>query len=243
MTRYHRAARRHNYKEMKTMKYQYIIRSLEKSFRDHEERVRGELLPRFTALGPKKLKLSVAGERPPRVSLIPFNREPVALVSVWTGTPVDEGFLAGLAGLAGFSVGGYLVEESYPVADDSLPKPGGASPGVVLLTLLVRNPNLDYGEFMSQWFGRHTPMSLEIHPLREYIRNVVRENLYERQSRFEGIVEERFDTPGTLLNPAKMFGGIIPMVPNMIRIGRHVNHFLDLKQIETYYLKEYYINV
>jgi hypothetical protein len=39
----------------------------------------------------------------------------------------------------------------------------------------------------------------------------------------------------------RFFGGLLPMMPNMIKVGLHANKFLDLSVGENYLLTEYHI--
>ena len=55
----------------------------------------------------------------------------------------------------------------------------------------------------------------------------------------DGIVLEACKTRGDLLNPARFFGGALKMVPNMLRVAKDINGFLDMKKTETYYATEY----
>jgi hypothetical protein len=55
---------------------------------------------------------------------------------------------------------------------------------------------------------------------------------------WEGIVEEHFHKRTDLLNPLKFFGPPFRMIPNMIRVYKDTNAFLDYKTIETYLVRE-----
>jgi hypothetical protein len=220
-------------------KYQFIIESSQENDQVFHGRVFNDLVPRLDKLGPEKLKISISERKPPRISIIPLEKEDIALVSIQANERVARALTGEIAGMRGVKVSGYRVEESMPVPCSQIWKDGEASPGIVLLTLLVKNPRLSTEEFMREWFGRHTPMSLEIHPLATYIRNVVEKMVVPGSPRLEGIVEERFREERDLFNPARMFGGLFKMIPNMVRVGRHVNHFLDLSRLKSYILTEY----
>jgi hypothetical protein len=43
------------------------------------------------------------------------------------------------------------------------------------------------------------------------------------------------------LNPTRFFGGTLKMVPNMLRVAKDIQGFLDMKKTETYYATEYHL--
>jgi hypothetical protein len=200
------------------------------------ERARLELRRRFDGSGARQVLLHVTVLPPPCLSIVPFQRRPAAMVSVWGES--EASVLAGrmldrLAGLDG-DVAGYEVDEAVPVA-----RPAGSAPGACLLTLLRQNPGLDREAFFKEWFGRHTPMSLEIHPLMGYVRNEVLKTLVPGSPPWDGIVTEDFVEAGDLLNPLRLFGGPLRALPNMARVGLHIRRFLDLDTLETYLVTEF----
>jgi hypothetical protein len=162
---------------------------------------------------------------PPRWSLVPFRRAPMALVSL-SG---DEAALAearrALAKLPG-RLEGYGVEESVPVE----PRPEARA---TLITLFRKSPRVDRETFHQRWFGEHTPMTLEIHPVVGYVRNVVRETLHPDAPKWDGIVTEDFADLRDVTT-LRLFGRGPRALYNAIRVGRHVPTFLDLRTIETY---------
>jgi len=208
------------------------------------DRLRDALVPALLARRPTGLKLTWTASRPPLLSMVPLRRTKLALVSLWAAGDIAgdaaSGWLEPL-GAGGAVLGGYRVEESVPVGYDRTWPDGTPTPGAGLLTLLRRNPRLAPDDFMREWFDRHTPMSLRIHPLWSYVRNVVAEPVVDWSPGFDGIVEEHFRRRGDLLNPARFFGGPLRMLPHMIEVGRHVNRFIDLSTIETYLVDELWI--
>jgi hypothetical protein len=54
-------------------------------------------------------------------------------------------------------------------------------------------------------------------------------------------VLEACRTRGDLLNPARFFGGALMMIPNMLRVAKDINGFLDMKKTETFYATEYHL--
>jgi hypothetical protein len=162
---------------------------------------------------------------PPRLSLVPFRREPMALVSL-TGTEASlAAARTALAKLPG-RLDGYVVDETVPVPTDS-------SARATLVTLFRRSPKIDAETFRQRWFGEHTPMTLEIHPVVGYARNAVRDVLSADAPRWDGIVTEDFAELRDLTT-LRLFGRGPRAIYNAIRVARHVPTFLDLRTIETY---------
>jgi len=145
--------------------------------------------------------------------------------------------------MAGISsnVAGYKVTESTPLAYKKDWDNGRASPGAVMLTLMRKNPSLSYEQFMKEWFDHHTPMAMRIHPLWNYIRNVVVTAVIEGSPPMDGIVEEHCRSLRDITNPARYFGGLLRMFPNMVRVGLHANKFLQISAVENYLVTEYHI--
>ena len=223
-------------------KYIFLIRSPEQ-LEHHlfESRIFDKLVPRLLELDPEKLKISLTETKRPRFTILPLKATELALVSVWGDLAgVVERWQAEMASIGG-NVAGYQVTESTPVAYEKDWQDGNASPGTVLLTLMKKNVKLSYEQFMNEWFGHHTPMALRIHPLWNYTRNVVESVVIEDSPPFDGIVEEHFRSLGDIINPARFFGGIFRMFPNMLKVYRHANKFLEISATENYLLTEYHI--
>lgn len=223
-------------------KFQLLVRETgrtdQQTFRN---RILEECLPVLERIKPEGLKLSITDLPLPRLTVLPLRKDNLALISVWTvnnGIPDiwQQGRLS-----ADLMISGYRVEESTPVAYERHWQDGQTSPGVVLLTLLRQNKKLSYEAFMHEWHGRHTPKALRIHPFWNYIRNVIQETIIPGSPAFEGIVEEHFRTRTDCLNPVRMFGGSLKFIPNMIEVGLHANHFLDLKTTENYLMSEIWV--
>jgi hypothetical protein len=180
------------------------------------------------------LWVTITVERPPRRSIIPFRKAKIAAISVKGGS---GGLITGLTSMPGFS-GAYLVEEAIPVAHKKEWPDGVSTPGVNLLTLFSRKPGLSWEKFIDRWHNSHTPLSLRIHPLWNYNRNVVRERLTDNSAVYDGIVEEQMKTREDLLNPLRFFGNVFVLIPRMIAVYTDTNAFLDYKKIETYLAEE-----
>lgn len=192
------------------------------------------------ALEPSKLQLTVTEAPPPKLSLFPFKSQPIAIFNVYTEGGDPSRFTAALDGAAD-SVSGYAVEEAYPVAYDRTWSDGEPTPSPILLTMLHKKAGVSTDEFIDRWHNGHTPLSLEVHPLWYYQRNVIVEPITEWADPSDGIVLEACPTRSDLLNPARFFGGALKMVPNMLRVAMDINGFLDMKKTETFYATEYHL--
>ena len=126
----------------------------------------------------------------------------------------------------------------YPVAYEKTWDDGKMTPGIWLLTLFNRKKGLDYETFIHRWHNSHTPLSLKIHPLWNYSRNVVEKILAENSTSYEGIVEEQMRTDRDLLNPFRFFGNPMVIIPRMIAVYKDTQSFLDYGGIETYMARE-----
>jgi len=133
---------------------------------------------------------------------------------------------------------GYRVDESLPRAYHRDWPDGRDTPGGSMLTLLHRRAGLTDAEFLRLWHEGHSPLALEIHPLWNYVRNVVTAPVLPGSPPLCGIVEEQFRTRADLLDPVKLFGGWLRMVPNMLRVYVDVRRFLDLAALENYLVTE-----
>ena len=96
-------------------------------------------------------------------------------------------------------------------------------------------------EFTRRWCDGHTPLSLEIHPLWYYQRNIVCESVTDSADEQDGIVLEACPTRSDLLNPSRFFGGPLMMVPNMLRVAKDISGFLDMRKTETFYATDYHM--
>ena len=194
------------------------------------------LTGRLRGLAVTEVVLHVTERSPPRLSLLPWRREALALLSVRTAAlaPLAEA----LRGLPG-RLDGYRVDEAIPVARERTWAPHSRAPGACLLTLFRQNTKLRREQFFAEWFGVHTPMSLQIHPLWGYTRNAVHSPLLPDSARWDGIVTEDFRTDADLLDPRRLFGGSLRAIPNMVRVGAHVSKFLELSTLENFLVEEY----
>jgi len=218
----------------------YVLRGDGESHQAWADRMRNEVSQRLLGLQPSKLQLTVTETPPPKLSLFPFKSQPMAIFNVYDDAADHTRFSEALQSSAS-SVSGYEVEEAYPVAYDKAWSDGEPTPSPILVTMLRKKAGISTDEFTRRWHDGHTPMSLEIHPLWYYQRNVVREAVTDGADPSDGIVLEACRTRGDLLNPTRFFGGALKMVPNMLRIASDINGFLDMKKTETFYATEYHL--
>jgi hypothetical protein len=184
-----------------------------------------------------QIKITYTLNPPPKISVIPFKKGKIAAISVYSVNNESSQMLLNKPGF----YGRYLVEEAIPVAYEKNWKDGTTTTGVCLLTLFRQKKGIDYNTFIHRWHNGHTPLSLKIHPLWNYNRNVVIEKLTNTSYEWDGIVEEHFKTTSALLNPVKFFGNPLIMVYNMLRVYFDTNSFLDYKTIEPYFATEIWI--
>ncbi len=186
---------------------------------------------------PMALSYTITVRASPLLSVIPFRKDKIAVISIFTRYQATDIAKEDMPGMAG----AYLVEEALPVSYDKNWRDGQPTPGVCLLTLFRKKAGIDHADFLSRWHNGHTPLSLKIHPLWHYNRNVVLKSLGGDTNPFDGVVEEHFRSPSELLNPFRFFGGPLSMAKNMLAVYRDVRSFLDYSTIETYYCSEYHI--
>jgi hypothetical protein len=221
------------------VKLQYLLRAPStegaEAFRDRALAVGARLL----ASGPARLKLTVTAEEPPRLSVMPFRRDRLALVSLWDeGTPEAAASRWNALLETEGAAAGYRVDESVPRAYGRDWSDGEDTPGGSMLTLLHRRAGLSDAEFLRRWHEGHSPLALELHPLWNYVRNVVRVPVLPGSPSLCGIVEEQCRTREELLDPVRFFGGWRRMIPSMLRVYLDVRGFLDLAAIENYLVTE-----
>jgi len=208
---------------------------------DFSRTVLDELAPRLLDAGDFELKLNHTAARPPRLSIIPFGARGVALFSLTGDQLPDPKWVEELLHPHGAAVAGYRVAESTPRGYDRGWPDGHQTPGIGLLTLFRRRRGLDDTTFLRRWHGGHTPLTFKIHPVWNYVRNVVQRPIIAGSPPFDGIVEEHFREASDLLNPARFFGGPLSMVPNMIRVASDIRGFLDQRSLETYLATELHL--
>lgn len=184
-----------------------------------------------------KAKVVLTENPPPKISIIPFKKDKIASVTFKSLGIVS---LKDIIKEKGF-VGSFEVTEALPVSYNKTWADGTITPGTCLLTVFNQKKSIDYKTFIHRWHNSHTPLSLKIHPLTHYDRNVVEECGPNNTENWDGIVEEHCNTRADLLNPLKFFGGAFKMIPNMISVYTDTKSFLDYRTIQTYITAEYHI--
>lgn len=216
----------------------YLVQGVDsESYRDFSERIFAVVAKANLTFNPDAIKFTITEKAPPAISIIPFSKRKLAAISVYNPhAAICEAF----KNIAGFR-GAYKVEEALPVSYQKTWIDGERTPGVCLLTLISKKKNIDYATFLHRWHNGHTPLSLKIHPLWNYVRNEVKEILTENTAAFNGIVEEQMRTASDLLNPLKFFGNPLIIIPRMITVYADTKSFIDYSSMETYLAAEYLI--
>jgi len=216
----------------------YLVRGEKsESYNDFKARIL-LLIQNLVEINPSTLaKVVLTVEAPPAISIIPFRKDKITSISIKNK---DANQFEEILNVKGFA-GSFEVTEALPVAYDKSWDDGSLTPGVCLLTLFNQKKSIDYKTFIDRWHNSHTPLSLKIHPLTHYDRNVVDQRGTRNTENWDGIVEEHCKTKSELLNPTKFFGGTLKMIPNMISVYTDTKSFLDYGTIETYLTSEYII--
>lgn len=185
----------------------------------------------------RKIKLTYTKDAPPTLSIIPFKKKKIAVISVFKD---NDAICEELTKAVGFSAI-YSAEEAIPVAYKKDWADLEATAGVCLLTLFKQKKGITYDTFIDRWHNSHTPLSLKIHPLWNYNRNVATCIQTNDSDKWDGIVEEQFIDRSTLLNPIKFFGHPLIMPYRMWQVYSDTKSFLDYKSIEPYFATEIHI--
>jgi len=227
------------------IKLVFLLRSnVSEPANSFRERILLELSPRILGCKPMRYKINLTSADPPRISITPYRRDRIALISIWEPAASTDP-AARWSGIIGEAwdgpCAGYRVEESQPVAYKRSWPAGSQTPGLGLLTLFRSRPGISQDDFIRMWHQGHTPLGMRIHPLWNYVRNVVTDSILPDSPVLGGIVEEHCRCSADLLNPVRFFGGPIDMVPNMLRIGLDIRKWMDFGSIENYLVTEHWI--
>ncbi len=207
----------------------------EDTYSDFENRLLDKTRPLLAREDLFSLKVSLTKTPPPKLSLIPFKRKKIAAVSVsWNKESLKTGDLF----KDRFLYGKYEVDEAIPVSYEKSWEDGNYTPGICLLTLFRKKPGISWSTFLDRWHNGHTPLSLKIHPLWNYNRNVVVKSHLAQGDHWDGIVEEQFENQSDLLNPIKFFGNPLIMPYRMWQVYSDVNSFLEYNTVEPYFAHE-----
>lgn len=218
----------------------YIIRGMAaETYAAFHERIISTAMEAIRDHKPEKTWVTLTEAPPPLISIIPFCRKKIASISVIRKEAVGSGIelLTKMTGFQSVS----LVEEAIPVSYSKSWKSGSVTPGVCLLTLFRSKKGITHETFIDRWHNNHTPLSLRIHPLWHYNRNVVKETFVSGETPWDGIVEEHFRTRADLLNPFLFFGNPMVIFQNMMEVYKDTKSFIDYPTMETYLVQEYHI--
>jgi hypothetical protein len=216
----------------------YLIRGTDQeSYPDFNRRIFNLASDLVKGVNPETLKFTITAFAPPRITIIPFRRSKIAALSIHKRNPDP---LEELTKTPGFC-GAYRVTEALPVAYQKNWNDGEPTPGACLLTLFSKKKSIDYETFIDRWHNGHTPLSLRIHPLWNYVRNVINERLFVDSVWFDGIVEEQVRESSDLLNPFRFFGNPLIIFPRMLMVYSDTKSFIDYPGMETYLAAEYII--
>lgn len=217
----------------------YVVRGKEEeNYLQFKERVIGIITQLKKQVNPAGLKFTITETAPP-FSFIPFSKKKVAVISVYNPASSAIEFIQRAEGFAG----GYNVAEALPVSYEISWSTGEPTPGVCLLTLFSKKRNIPYATFIHRWHEIHTSHSIKIHPLWNYVRNVVDEKLSDESQWFDGIVEEQMRTEAQLLNPFRFWGNPVVILPRMLKELYDTKSFIDYSSMETYMATEYWLKV
>lgn len=215
----------------------YLIRGMEsESYNDFRQRILS--MVKLGIANHDSVKLVITEQEPPRFSVIPFKNSKIAAISIYSEKDKDN--IPSFLESEGF-IGSYKVTEALPVKYEKTWADGVITPGVCLLTIFRKKKKLEYAKFLDRWHNGHTPLSLKIHPLWHYNRNVVESQHPDNSEKFDGIVEEHCKTSSELFNPFKFFGNPIIIIPRMLHVYFDVNSFIDYPSIEPYLVAEYHL--
>jgi hypothetical protein len=200
-------------------------------------RLVGAAGPKLVASGARSVTVNAADAQADLGRTVPIRDsapEFAGVVSFWLGCVDDHAACEPILRDAAARIAGYLVTESVPRDFDQRTWPDGArSPGVKLISVFEQPARLTREEFIARWHGSHTPLSLEIHPLWRYVRNVVARPLTAGAPNFAGIVEEHVRELADLTDPARFYGGKANMAANMKRVLDDARSFLDLERVAS----------
>lgn len=195
--------------------------------------------PGLLAMDPVKLRICVADIDAEFAVVAPVDGPGgvlTACVSAWLEPGPIEAALEDMLATGSLRVARYAVTEAVPVAYTGRSwADGERTPGACLVSAFRQRPDLDRAEFMHRWHDVHTPLSLEIHPLWSYVRNVVDEVLTPDAPAWQGIVEEQVRELEDLTDPIRWYGS----EEGYERGLADAQSFIDFDQMECQLMSEY----
>ncbi len=224
-----------------------LVYLLWKREEDAIDRFRARLLedaaPKLLSEGALALVANVSDLQEQLAPRSPFvvgeGRSISASVSLWLQShDARSAVEATLSGVA-TRVHGYLVTESVPLrCPDRTWADGERSPGVTLWTAFPKPDRLSDEAFFAHWYGSHTPLSFEVHPLWQYVRNAVARALTPGAPAFRAIVEERFRGLDEILDLKRFFAGDLA---NVKRTLDDLAVFTDMATMNTTPMSEFVV--
>jgi hypothetical protein len=201
--------------------------------------------PELLALEPRGLTVNVVDAGVDMSAVVPMRDgdRVGATVGLWLDS-IDHRrpYESALADAAD-RVAGYLVTESVPLAYEHRRWPDGKrSPGVKQITMFDKRADIDDVQFFARWYGSHTPLTFEVHPVSLYVRHAVARPVTDGAPRWRGIVEEGLREIDDLTDPMRYFsaeGSVEVLERNVKRVMDDVATFLDLESVESYPTAEY----
>jgi hypothetical protein len=168
-----------------------------------------EIGPDLVRAGARRISLAVADLDDPDADRVrQFNASGLmdAKLSLWLESVDDRSRIEALFSPLAKRSAGYLVTESVPRALRGQDLgPGERSPGVSLLTTFPKPDRIDEETFYDRWHGSHTPLSLEIHPLIQYVRNSVARVLTTGAPPIRAIVNESVASIAIAADPISFY--------------------------------------
>jgi hypothetical protein len=169
------------------------------------------------------------------------------LVSVWLASYQDLESVAGVLVDGPINrYDGYLVSESvvrgYP--ENMAMTPGERSPGLCQATIFDKNPAANDDEFFHVWHTMHRKTTLDLHPVRVYVRNEVVRSLTPDAPPLRGIVYESTRTAEEMLDPHKFFGSNgddDALKRNIEHVFAETGEFINYDTIQTAVMHEYLV--
>jgi len=205
-------------------------------------RLVGAAGPKLVASGARSVAVNGAVPQADLGRSVPIREsgaEFAGLVSFWLPCVDERGAFEAILRDAAPRFDGYLVTESVPRDFDARTWPNGVrSPGAKMVSVFEQPARLLREEFIARWHGSHTPLSLEIHPLWRYVRNVVARPLTPSARNLAGIVEEHVRELADITDPARFYGGADRMAVNIRRVLDDVRTFLDLERVTSVVMSE-----
>ena len=198
--------------------------------------------PALLSAGAQRLSFTVADLGDEHVdSIDQFNAHGLldAKVSLWLDSLDDRAEVEALLSGVSKRLAGYLVTESVPKEYDDRDWPDGErSPGVALVTTFPKPDTIDDEAFYRCWHGSHTPLSLEIHPLLHYVRNVAARSLTPGAPPFRAIVNESVASAEIAATPELFYGS----PDGQKRAVKDLIQFVDFKTLSTVVMSEYILS-